>query len=233
MKNTSSLLLAALLLASISAAQSNAPATRRTDVYHIHFAKAALGKAAPLADSLKIPDPKAPMPGHFVVLRHEAGDAWDYVVIEHLGTKATVDAAGAQVPEAVRDLRAWHNDTFVNGPSWSDFASAMGVGGRSNTLGSVYVVSMYRAAPGHREALEKILLQPPGKGDTSSGNVIMQHLEGGNWQYFGVARYNSYQDYAANEINSKAQTVKGTGGWFQLRDHADFHTDTLTDRIAP
>jgi hypothetical protein len=61
----------------------------------------------------------------------------------------------------------------------------------------------------------------------------MQHLEGGPWQYFAVARYNSWGDFAKNESNSKAQTMKGAGDWFQLRDHAAFHTDTLTYRIAP
>jgi hypothetical protein len=77
-----------------------AGAGKRTDVYHVHFTKAALGKAAQLGDWLKTPDPKAPMPGHFLILRHEDGDAWDYVAIEHLGTKATVEAAGTPVPPA-------------------------------------------------------------------------------------------------------------------------------------
>ena len=61
----------------------------------------------------------------------------------------------------------------------------------------------------------------------------MQHLEGGPWQYLTIARYNSWPEFASNESNSTAQTVKGTGGWFQLRAHAAFHTDTLTSRIAP
>jgi|SRR5436190_9849734 len=75
-----------------------AGAGKRTDVYHVHFTKAALGKAAQLGDWLKTPDPRAPMPGHFVVLRHQDGDAWDYVAIEHLGANATVEAAGTAVP---------------------------------------------------------------------------------------------------------------------------------------
>src|SRR5438105_2225675 len=81
-----------------------AGAGKRTDVYHVHFAKAALGKSAQLGEWLKTPDPKAAMPGHLLVLRHQQGDAWDYVVIEHLGTKATVEAAGTAVPPDKRDL---------------------------------------------------------------------------------------------------------------------------------
>jgi hypothetical protein len=173
-----------------------AGAGKRTDVYHVHFAKAALGKAAQLGDWLKTPDPKAPMPEHFIVLRHQDGDAWDYVVITHLGTKATVEAAGTAVPSDKRDLSAWHNDTFVNGPSWEEFTRAMGIDADSGskTSGSVYSVSYYRPAPGHREQLEKMLGEAPtGQNDTSAGNVLMQHLEGGPWTFLTIARYNSWE----------------------------------------
>ena len=212
-----------------------AGAGKRTDVYHVHFTKAALGKAAQLGDWLKTPDPKAPMPGHFAVLRHQDGDVWDYVAIEHLGTKASVEAAGTAVPPDKRDLSEWHNDTFVNGPSWEEFTRAMGIDSDSaaKTSGSVYVVSVYRPAPGHRDGLEKMLSETPQPTDTSAGNVLMQHLEGGPWTFLTIARYNSWEDYATNEKNSVAQTNKKEGGWFRLRDHTNFHNDTLTDRIAP
>src|SRR5205814_3478212 len=86
----------------------------------VHFTKAALGKAVQLGDWLKTPDPHNPMPDHFIVLRHQDGDAWDYVVITHMGPKATVEAAGTAVPPDKRNLSEWHTDTFVNGPSWED-----------------------------------------------------------------------------------------------------------------
>src|SRR5919204_2892308 len=57
--------------------QKIAGAGKRTDVYHVHFTKAALGKAAQLGDWLKTPNSNNPMPNHFVVLRHQDGDAWD------------------------------------------------------------------------------------------------------------------------------------------------------------
>jgi hypothetical protein len=79
-----------------------------------------------------------------------------------------------------------------------------------------------------------MLSEPPaGANSTASGNVLMQHLEGGPWQFLSIVRYNSWQDFATNESNSVAQTSKGQGGWFQLRDHAAFHNDTVTNRIAP
>src|SRR4029077_17091998 len=100
---------------------ARAGAGKRTDVYYVHFTKAALGKAVQLGDWLKTPDQSNPMPDHFIVLRHQDGDAWDFVVITHLGRKATVKAAGAAVPPDKRDLSEWHTDTFVNGPSWDEF----------------------------------------------------------------------------------------------------------------
>src|SRR5207247_1139675 len=110
---------------------------------------------------------------------HQDGEDWDYAVINHLGTKATVDAAGTPAPAAARDLNAWHTDTFVNGPAWPEFAKAMGLDDPAKSVGSVYVVSVFRAAPGHRDELEKSLAQAPGGGQNVAGNVLMQHLEGG------------------------------------------------------
>jgi hypothetical protein len=174
------------------------------------------------------------MSAHRIVLRHQDGEDWDYVVIQHLGTKATVEAKGTPTPAAVGELYAWHNDTFVNGPSWPEFSKALGIdeGSAAKTAGSVYVVSVYRAAPGHRDQLEKSLSQNP-SGDTSSGTVLMQHLEGGPWTYLGVVRYNSWQDFATTEKNGVADTLKPDGAWLQLREHSTYHNDTLTDRIAP
>ena len=101
-----------------------------------------------------------------------------------------MEATGNPPPAAARDLNAWHTDTFVNGPSWPDFSKAMGIdeGSAAKTAGSVYVVSVYRAAPGHRDQLEKSLSQAtPG----DAGSVLMQHLEGGPWQYLTIVRYGS------------------------------------------
>jgi hypothetical protein len=223
--------------ASPSPAPSTTSATTRPDVYHVHFTKAALGKAAQLADWLKAPDPKATMPGHDLVLRHQEGDSWDYVVISHEGNKATVEAAGNLAPPDKRDLSECHNDTFVNGPAWSDFARAMGIddASKSKSSGSVYVVSVFRAAPGHRDQLEKMLGEAPRaqSGDKTAGNVMMQHLEGSPWQFLTITRHNSWQDFATSDSNAVTQMSKNQGPWFELREHIAFHTDTLTDRIAP
>jgi len=232
LKSTCTLLLVLTMLGSICVGQSATPA--RTDVYHVLFAKAALGKGAELGESLKTADSNVPMSAHHIVLRHQDGEDWDYAVIEHLGTKATVEASGTPWSAAVRDLYAWHTDTFVNGPSWPEFSKALGIdeGSATKSGGSVYVVSVYRAASGHRDQLEKSLSHNPAA-DVAAESVLMQHLEGGPWQFLTVVRYHSWQDFATSEKNGIADTLKAGGGWLEVRNHSAFHNDTLTDRIAP
>lgn len=220
--------------ATTSASTTAASPGARTDLYHVHFAKSATGKESEHADSLKKQDPKAAMPGHFVVFRHLNGDAWDYCVIEHLGAKATVEANRPAPPASQMALGDWHNDTFAIGPSWTEFAKQLGLDDASKSTASGYVVSMYRPVAGQREALDKFLNEPPDRTvDTSSGNVVLQHEEGAAWTFVAVARYNSWADYGKNETNSVAQMNKNQGGWFKLRSLVSWHTDTLCDRIAP
>lgn len=217
------------LMLVLSALAAQSAYAQRTDVYHLHFAKAVPGKAADLATQLKTQDPKAPMKGHLVVFQHQDGADWDYAVIEHLGTKATVDIPPASNTPAVGQ---WHTDSFVSGPSWATFAKAMGLDQAGSTKGSVYVVSVYRAVPGHRGDLDKVLSEAPTAAEKIAGTVVMQHLEGGPWQFATVTRYASWADFGASEGNSVAQTSKGAGGWFQIREHSAYHDDTLAFRIT-
>ena len=228
---TCALFFVTFLFVSVSAVQkAPAQASARTDLYHVHFAKSTLGKGAEEGAFLKQPDPNSPMSGHFIVLRHQIGEDWDYVAIEHLGTKTTVNAAGNPAPGTARDLNAWHTDSFVNGPPWPEFAKAMGLDDAARSAGSVYVVSVFRAAPGHRDELEKSLGQP---GSGSAGNLLLQHVEGGPWQFLTLTRYNSWEDFAKGEKSDAADTLKPDGGWLSVRNQSSYHNDTVTDRIAP
>lgn len=203
-----------------------------TDVYHVHFTKAVPGQAGALGKALIVPDPAAPMPGHVLVLRHQEGDDWDYLVIEHLGKKAAVDP-GPAPPNPARDLRAWHNDTFVSGPPWEQFASEMAIGGAGNTAAMVYVIGVHKAAPGGREALQKALNQPASPdAKIKTGNAFLQHVEGADWTFMTLTRYGSWQDFAAERAQAAA-SPDSAGGWNDIRQYSAFHRDTIADRIAP
>ena len=100
---------------------------------------------------------------------------------------------GTPVPDAARNLSAWHGDTFVNGAPPGPSLPKLGLDDAAKSAGSVYVVSVYRAAPGHRDELEKSLAQPPGRADGIAGNVLFRHLEGGPWNFLTVASYNFWR----------------------------------------
>lgn len=200
------------------------------EVYHVHFAKAAPGQAAALGERLKTPDPKAPMPGHLLVLRHQEGDDWDYCVIEHLGVKATVDATPSPLAPAMRDQSAWHTDTFAAGPPWPDFARAMGLDGAGAGTGNpIYIVGVQRALPGHRDQLEQ-LLRNPAATKVPSGDVVLQHLEGGPWNFLTITRYNSWADLATAQAGGAGGSGAGDQ-WNEIRTHSAWHHDTIADRL--
>jgi len=206
--------------------------TARTDIYHVHFAHAAPGKAAELGESFKTPPPGGQQPDHTVVFRHQYGDSWDYCVIAHYGTKITVEAARQQVPDSQRAFSDWHTDTICNGPAWSDFSRVLGLGDDpKKNSNAVYVVSYYRAGAGQRDAAEKNLATPPDPTDKATGQAVLQHLEGAAWHYVGIVRYNSWQDVATSVTNSLAKTADKDSPWSQMRDVITLHTDTLCDRI--
>jgi hypothetical protein len=111
---------------------------------------------------------------------------------------------------------------------------ALGLGDNAaKTSGSVYVVSVFRPAPGHREDLEKNLSAAPPAGDTSSGAVFLTHLEGAPWAFLTITRYNSWQDFGTSETSNVSDSNKSNSGWFTMREHAAYHADTIADRIAP
>ena len=180
-----------------------------------------------------VPDKAQPMPEHFIVLRHQEGDDWDYAVIQHLGQKAEVTIApSARAGE--RELRAWHNDTFVTGPSWAEFTKQMAIGGTGNAANLVYIVGVHRPVPGHGDQLTQVAqyrLRLPGKIQT--GNIFLQHVEGSEWSFMTITRYNSWQDVAAERAEAAAATASMAGGWADIRQHSAFHRDTIADRIFP
>jgi hypothetical protein len=209
--------------ATTSFAQTPAPAqaAKPTDIYHVLFAKAAPGQAAALAKELQEPDPKDPMTSHFILLRHQEGADWDYCLIQHLGAKASVEIPAASKPSA---SLAWHDDSFVSGPSWPEFQKVMGLGEQSGQ--PVYVVSVQRAVPGHRDQLLQLLTERPANAKVTVSSLVMTHVEGGPWQYLTLDRYNSWQDLGADRAAST-----GGQGWLDTRQHSAYHTDTIADRV--
>jgi hypothetical protein len=210
--------------ATVASAQTPAAAPAQTDVYHVTFVKAAPGQAAALAKELLQPDPKNPMGSHFILLRHQEGADWDYCLIEHVGTKASVEITPPPAATAT-PTRAWHDDTFVSGPAWPEFQRVTGLTG-DQSGSPVYVVGTHRAVPGHREQLLAALNQPPAGSKPVTG-MTLTHIEGGQWQFLTVTRYSSWQELGADRPAAGA----GADAWAEIRQHSASHADTIADRV--
>jgi hypothetical protein len=222
----SGVLVALALCASATMSQAQTPAAGQaplTDVYNVLFAKAAPGQAAALAKQLQTPDPKDPMGSHFLLLRHQEGADWDYCLISHVGAKGSV---AITPPTAELATMAWHDDTFVGGPSWPEFQKVMGMTGDQST-NRVYLVGVHRAAPGHREKLAEALNAAAAPSNVPVNGIMLRHLEGGPWHFLTLQRYDSWQAFGAERTANPA----GGQGWLDARQHSASHTDTIADRV--
>lgn len=207
-------------------AQAQTPsAANPTDVYLVSFFKAAPGQAAALLKTVQEQDPKDPMAGHVLVLRHAQGSDWDFATIQHVGATATVRVrpqpdAGAKPPQPTQ---AWHTDTYVAGPAWDVFAKQMGVTG---TDGGVYVVGVHRPVPGHRRQLLDSLNQADPSAKVTTGRVTLEHIDGAI-NILTLERFNSWQDFATDMTTNPT----GNKGWVDVRQHSAFHEDTIAERV--
>jgi hypothetical protein len=104
---------------------------------------------------------------------------------------------------------------------------------KAGSANSVYAVAVWRAAPGHRDQLQEALRRTDPSSKVSISSVVMQHIEGGPWNFLAIDRYNSWQDFAADEAANIPKTGTGKDGWSEVRQHGAYHQDTLTNRIAP
>ncbi len=169
------------------------------------------------------------MPDHFVVLRHQEGDDWDYVVIDISVRKQPSRPLRQRIP--VVTFGPGTTTPSSQGHRGQSSPGKWGLGG-SGKPGAIYTVGVHRPVAGHREQLEKALSQPPDPGSKiQTGTLLLQHLEGGNWTFLAITRYDSWQDFATDR--AAAPTGAAAGGWSDIRQHSAFHRDTIADRVHP
>jgi hypothetical protein len=228
--------LALLLLADATVAYSQNPqptaSGQGSDVYHVMFVKAAPGQAAALATALRTQNVNGGVPDHKLILRHAEGADWDYLVVQHIGTTASVTTASAPIvpPPAGQPANTpntvvqWHNDTFVAGPPWEQFARLMATAAEPS---GVYVVGVHRAVPGHGNQLLTLLNESDPNAKVKVDHLTMRHIDGSAWGFLSIDRFNSWQDFAADHT----ATPSGGQEWQDVRQHSAFHEDTLAERI--
>ena len=231
------LVAAFLLTATISTAQQPAqPQSQQPapalELYHVHISKAAPGKLTQLIDAYKNgPAPAADEPQITpIILRHRDGDEWDLITITPLGKRVTLSADAP--PQATQDyyqrlapLSDWHNDTFVVGPSWAVVQKALVVAKGE----PVYIVTDYRALPGHRPQLRQVLDR--NAQDTPGRSVLFAHVEGASWNFLNVTRYDSWAEMGAPPPQPAAGAAPQDQG-LAMRDHAAVHHDTIAIYVS-
>jgi hypothetical protein len=92
---------------------------------------------------------------------------------------------------------------------------------------------VHRAAPGHREQLGAALRQRPAPGNKLARTLVLTLLEGANWNFVEIDRYNSLRDLVANEANDRASMLKGEAAGSRSATTPTAIPDTAADRITP
>ena len=217
-----------LITATLAIAQQTSQPAPALELYHIHIAKAAPGKLMQLIESYKnAPGPAADGPQVTpIVLRHREGSEWDLITITPLGKQVTISASAPSQAtqdyfQRVAPLTDWHNDTFAVGPSWALVQKALVV----EKGDPVYVVTDYRALPGHRPQLRQVLDR--GAQDTPGRNLLFAHVEGSSWNFLSVTRHDSWAELGAPPPQPAAGATPQQDQGLALRDHLAVHHDTV------
>jgi hypothetical protein len=206
------------------------------ELYHVHFVKAAPGKLVEMVEAyVNAPrDPQSPAPP--VILRHRQGDDWHLMVLRPLGAEATLRAAvppSSELQQFVtrtRPLRGQHNDTFAIGPAWAEAQKMLGEGAEpSSGARPVYIVTVYRSLPDHRDQLEGVLRKQAA--EDAGRTLTLQHLEGAPWEFISITRYDSWAALGESEQKQSGQGTISAGG-LAMQEHLAEHHDTVAERVT-
>ena len=132
------------------------------------------------------PDKTLSMPEHFLVLRHQEGDDWDYVVIQHLGPKAEVTATPPPPPTPASPQRVAQRyvrqRTLVGRVHQTD-------GDRRFAMRLPwYTSSAFNARSPAIASTHEILDRSRCGEQDRTGNVLLQHVEGSEWTFATITR---------------------------------------------
>lgn len=93
------------------------------------------------------------------------------------------------------------------------------------------VVTLYRAAPGHQQALLQWLAQQDQAGQAAgiAPAQLYVHTDGDSWDYMSIRPVTSdAQDAAFDAAAKKMGLATGPRASIELRKHINYHTDTYT-----
>ena len=214
--------LTTLLILLAASSQAAEPAY----LYNARFVQAAPGKLLELIDLYKKQAPAyaASSDETPLIIRHTQGDKWDLMLLLPVGSyadyyKADRAAKRKQAEQSfaakLKELIAWQEDLYVNGPPLAELKAALPQAG-------FFHLEIFIALPGkHAElykeremenAYQRTLKRP--------GNFIFTRDQGAAWDLFTLGLYRDLKHYAESaDIAEKDQEAAARAAGFESAKH--------------
>jgi hypothetical protein len=222
----------------------SAPAGAESYLYRATLVQAAPGKLLDLIDSYKAFFPALAASGDEppIWMRHSQGDRWDLLLLFPMESSAEYfrseriarrekNPSVAQTLARLRDLTAWQEDVFVEGPPVKELRA------RAEKAGFFHV-EMFEVLAGRRgdlrreREMENAYLKRLGRPE----NAIFMRESGAAWDLFTVGFYRDLKHYAESaDIPESLQDEAARAAGFEstraigpyLRSLIRLHHDTL------
>jgi len=234
-----------LLTASLVSAEPSSGPAPTGYLYRATLVQAAPGKLLELIEAYKTFFPILSAGGDEPPLwmRHSQGDRWDLLLLfpmesqseffrpERVARRRKEAASTASAITRLRDLTAWQEDVFVEGPPWAELKARAG-------KASFFHVEMFEALSGQRANLlrEREMENAYSKRLGRPENAIFTRESGAAWDLFTVGFYRDLKHYAESaDIPESAQEEAAKAAGFDssraigpyLRSFIRLHHDTL------
>jgi hypothetical protein len=198
-----------MLALSLIVAAAMLPAPAEHALYRAEFVRATPGRLLELIDYVKAQLPAYESAGEArpFVLRHSQGDQWDLLLLLPLGDRVSdafsadrikkresAGLEGSTRDRKWRELVAWHEDLYVNGPSLADVRKEFENAGLAH-------VEIFQALGGAYDALRREReMEAAFNRNIGRANLLLFEREtavgGAPWDMFTIDLYRDLKHYA-------------------------------------
>ena len=204
----------------------SASAAEPTYLYNARFVQAAPGKLLELIDLYKkqasthaVAGDEAPL-----IIRHTQGDKWDLMLLLPVGSYAEyykADRAAKRTQAAqpfaarLKELIAWQEDLYVNGPPPAALQAALPRAG-------FFHLEIFIALPGRHAELykEREMENAYQHALKRPGTFIFTRDQGAAWDLFTLGLYRDLKHYAESaDISEKEQEAAARAAGFESARH--------------
>jgi hypothetical protein len=215
-------LLTALLMLPVAAARAAEP----TYLYNAKFVQAAPGRLLELIDLYKQRAPGYAASGDEapLIIRHTQGDKWDLMLLLPVGSYSEYYQSDRvtkrkqverQFAAKLKELIAWQEDLFVQGPPLAELKEAIPQAG-------FFHLEIFISLPGKHAELykEREMENAYQRKLKRPGNFIFVRDQGAAWDLFTLGPYRDLKHYAESaDVPEKDQDEAARGAGFESARH--------------